>query len=457
MDKDGRLRRYRTKKYSDIVAFPVEIVGRDGEVRQFPFDASIRLYQRRLRVAETRYPDRDLARAEAGHCRARIEQLRRSYFHLHGWSLSAAHPSFEGRFPELAGELAGFLMRSLRVTGRLDLRLTELDGPGPAESLWYLTPAHGPPLVLYTYRFSEGAPGARCEGKTAFDARRRALRGGDAVGGDGERLVSWHAVDDCGFILTGRADDVAGLVALLPDTDDTATVDTPWEDVLALAQRGDVGTAWVRCRWLIDEQPWHREAHTVGAWLALALGRASDAEDVAWMGTRRFPKDALLHVALGLARLADGRPQQALSNLDDAIAVHPTLAYAHSLRALAALRTGAFLAALRANPSGPLVGEPRDLMLHAALRSSLRRGAGVGVVLLCCLAGGLAASVAMGPWALLLTAAVLVCAAVAVGALRYQLDGLHAALLDDDLSAALRRVRRRLGQAPALPAPDLSR
>ena len=81
MDKDWKLQRYGRKDYSEIVDFPVEIVGRDGVVRRYSFEDSIRLYQRRITFAGIRYRETELIEAESQHCQSRIDQLRRSYFH----------------------------------------------------------------------------------------------------------------------------------------------------------------------------------------------------------------------------------------------------------------------------------------------------------------------------------------------------------------------------------------
>ena len=92
MDKNGKLQRYDRKDYTELVDFPVEIVGRDGVVRRYTFEDSIRLYQRRITFAPIRFQDRDLARAEVNHCRSRIDQLRRSFFHRFGWGTPEGQP-----------------------------------------------------------------------------------------------------------------------------------------------------------------------------------------------------------------------------------------------------------------------------------------------------------------------------------------------------------------------------
>ena len=42
VDKNRRLRRYGRKDYTQVVDFPVEIVGRDGVVRRYSFEELLR-------------------------------------------------------------------------------------------------------------------------------------------------------------------------------------------------------------------------------------------------------------------------------------------------------------------------------------------------------------------------------------------------------------------------------
>ena len=57
MDKSRKLKRYRRKDYTQVVEFPVEIIGRDGVVRRYSFEESVRLYQRRIASADVRYTE----------------------------------------------------------------------------------------------------------------------------------------------------------------------------------------------------------------------------------------------------------------------------------------------------------------------------------------------------------------------------------------------------------------
>ena len=113
MDKGRKLKRYGRKDYSQLVEFPVEIIGRDGVVRRYNFEQSVQLYQRRIASAGMRYSDASVVHAEVGHCRQRIQQLRRSYFVRHGWPALEQLDVFTQTGPGLAADLASFLRRTL--------------------------------------------------------------------------------------------------------------------------------------------------------------------------------------------------------------------------------------------------------------------------------------------------------------------------------------------------------
>ena len=128
VDKNWKLQRYSRKDYAEVVDFPVEIVGRDGVVRRYSFADSIRLYQRRITFAAIRYHDEELVRAEVHHCRSRVEQLRRSYFHHFGWGRPDEGPDGVACFGEYAGEVAAFLRQQLQSTARPEITITALEG-----------------------------------------------------------------------------------------------------------------------------------------------------------------------------------------------------------------------------------------------------------------------------------------------------------------------------------------
>jgi tetratricopeptide (TPR) repeat protein len=205
MEKSVKLQRYDRKDYSELVEFPVEIVGRDGVVRRYSFEDSIRLYQRRVAFAHIRYRDVDLARAEVNHCRSRIEQLRRSYFHRFGWGTPEGHRSPDQNFGELAGELAAFICRVLGVDHRPGIEFAPVDDDHAGTSTWYLRVENVQTgMLLYFHRFDGPQPDAV---RDRFFARLKALETHGVPSGDAERLLAFHHTADCGFALTGRGGD----------------------------------------------------------------------------------------------------------------------------------------------------------------------------------------------------------------------------------------------------------
>ncbi len=168
MDKVKKLRRYSRKDYTQLVAFPVEIVGRDGVIRRYSFEASIRLYQRRIASAATRYEDTDVVDAEVVHCRRRIDQLRKSYFHRYGTDLGPAGAGGE-LTGEFAGEVAAFLRRFYGLSGGsgLEVRCVSEQEHGRT---WFVRGQDRQSYILYLFRFEHyGA----CSGREAFFALLR--------------------------------------------------------------------------------------------------------------------------------------------------------------------------------------------------------------------------------------------------------------------------------------------
>lgn len=396
MDKALKLRRYGRKDYTLLVEFPVEIVGRDGVVRRYSFEESVRLYQRRIASAPSRYADQDLAEAEVAHCRRRIEQLRRSYFHRYGWfrvhTPPGARPVDEG----LVGEVAAFLRRCAEGTDLEpeSLRVTLLE---EGEShVFYVERSGEPesfrgPFLLYLFPFGEGAEGP---GREAFFGFLKILQGVRQVGEGVETLVAFHHTADCGLVLTGRPEDAteagrtAGLFdlppldGLLPDE---APLADPMREAARLLRGGRQREALEAYLAIYQQNPWRRAAAVAAASLADALGCFRDAETVAVMASRYFPDDPDVAYQLGLARLRLGD----VAGAEQALAAHLETWPNRLLHGLAALRGGRPLVSLRrllglGRPEGvdpELERVARWARWRLALWLTLRAALGAGVAL----------------------------------------------------------------------------
>ncbi len=329
IDKDWRLQRYQRKDYTELVDFPVEIVGRDGMVRRYGFEDAVRLYQRRVTFAPMRYRDPDLVQAEAGHCRSRIDQLRRSYFYRHGWGTPEGQPGP----PEVFGELAAFLRRVLRAEGRPDVRLDPLMPPRPERSAWRVhASASAAVLHLYVYRFDADERDAvrdafftalkRVE-RDEVDAPVVELAGDVGPACSGARLVAFHHTVDCGFILTSQGEHDLEPAASTGSPDDADAQPTAWEEALDAARHGEHEVALQRCREIVAAQPWHRRAYVLGAAVAAHVGEPLLCEDLATLGARYFPEEPMLRYYEGLAQLRSGRFAEAIVALEAAHRLDP--------------------------------------------------------------------------------------------------------------------------------------
>ena len=308
MDKNGKLQRYERKDYAELVDFPVEIVGRDGVVRRYTFEDSVRLYQRRITFAPIRYRDPDLVGAEVVHCRSRIEQLRHSYFVHYGWGTGEGEPPGEELFGILAGEITAFLRRVLACPRRLELGF-ERASPPSNDSKWRIRSQLRDGLVLYVFEFKPGSDESRGRFFSLLKNLERTGRSDDA----GERLLAFHHMVDCGIVLTGHGGPATeafvareGTVELPP---------TPWDEAVEALRQGELEQGLQRCKQIVAEQPWDRRAYVAGSLTAACLGDVPAAEELALLGLCYFADDRELLRNLAVARLRDGRAAEAVGDL----------------------------------------------------------------------------------------------------------------------------------------------
>jgi tetratricopeptide (TPR) repeat protein len=456
MDKNWKLSRYDRKDYTELVDFPVEIVGRDGVVRRYTFEDSIRLYQKRITSAATRYRDADLARAEINHCQSRIDQLRRSFFHRYGWGTPEGSPAAEEAFGDLAGELAAFLCRVLSVEDRPDIVFFPVStgSPGAAGSggaaIWYVVPQHLPRvesgMILYFHRF-DPLEAAESGPRSAFVRHLRELERSARVGGDAERLVAFHHTADCGFVLTGRASDYTELGQGRDEVSGQPVdlASTPWDEVLEIVRKGDYEAALRRCKDLVREQPWHRNAYVAGSMIASYLGEYGQGEDLANIGSRYFPKDGALHYYLGTCLLRQGRTTEGEAALHRAVEAAPDLAAARAMLVVHYLQDG------RTSPAWELlearrrvVPDERRVEAELALLEQWLRwrrwttvaGALLGLV-------GLSSVSVLGGAGFLLVAPGIAVGVLGWMAFRHEVNVIQNRQRFEEISQGLRRLHRR--------------
>jgi hypothetical protein len=402
VDAPRKLRRYNRKDYSQPVDFPVEIVGRDGVVRRYSFEESVRLYQRRIASAETRYGPGALASAEVNHCQQRIGQLRRSYFVRYGWA--GAAPLAEGDAEGLSGEVTAFLRRAMGPTALERVRLVAVEGGGPAR-VFVLDGA--PALrLLAVYRFG---PELSSAAREAFFRSLHILQvhgGGEAV----ERLIAFHHGTDLGLLLTG-----AGPVdppAALPEDDalDEPVEDDLVRDAMRLLRAGRRFEAHQKLSHAWERNPWRRAALVGAVVLGDQLGAFADAETAGLVGVRHFPHDPLLHYHLALSCIRQGHAAAATAPLQRLQALQGDVAPVGLLRALTALVEGApseALRRLRAARAGATADDDdlrpaMDRLHDILLARELSRSVFVFLALGAALAGPALGPLAWGSSALLL-------------------------------------------------------
>jgi hypothetical protein len=321
MDKANKIRRYLRKDYTQVVQFPVEIIGRDGIVRRYSFEESIRLYQRRVASADIRYQDRELIQAEKQHCLQRIDQLRRSFFSHYGWpALQLVDTAATG--PQaLSAEVAAFLRRCLAYLDRDPALFTfsHLETTEDRQVYFIQPPADGDQrdqidsghFLLYVFAFEKTGS---CPKREAFFKLIKIM---DSVYlgqvGAIESLVAFFHTHDCGLVLTGtgnvrqrapKAHEVQELEISWPI--DAVQYD-PVEHAMRMLSRGQFKQALERFIDGYTEHHYRRVAYLGAAVVADVLGEDTEAETATVMGCRYFPGDPALvyHHAVNLARRGD--------------------------------------------------------------------------------------------------------------------------------------------------------
>lgn len=344
MDRKSRQLRYERKDYDLMVEFPVEIVGRDGVVRRYSFEDSVRLYQRRIASAASRHEDQSVAEAETLHCQRRIDQLRRSYLQRHGGEAMAGVPELEAT-PGLAGEAVAFLRRRLGEEVSLDRVRFEGVGSVDGGQVLAVYGSGAPTLLLYLFAF-QGVEGGK--GREAFFRQIRLLENSQGLGEGVEVLIGYHHASDCGIVLTGDADlnrAQAGRPALADSSPWEAAAPPPGfqSEAMALVRRGELAEALQLFERAYERDPFQRCAYLGACALADQLGHFEAAGLAAEMGGRYFPSDPAIAWHGAVAKLRLGQLDQARLKVQRAAALHADPHSVAVLSALIALLRGARL------------------------------------------------------------------------------------------------------------------
>jgi hypothetical protein len=331
MDKSGKIRRYRRKNYTGDVEFPVEIIGRDGVVRRYSFEESIRLYQRRIASADLRYHDRELIAAEKQHCLHRIEQLRRSFFARYGWPAVQIVDEGSGPPGMLAAEVAAFLRRCLSAVDPQPERFSfsKLEATEhyrvyfvqpPSDDGAFDAPVEGH-FLLYVFQFDVG--GGSPEREAFFELIK--VLDGVSIGShlSVESLVAFFHTHDCGLVLTGSGNVVqqarnlgSEVVEELSWADGPAPPD-PVEKGMRLLAHGKFQDALDQFVLGYTQQHFRRVAYLGAAVVADQLGQDDEAETATVMGCQYFPGDPALKYHRAVNQIRRGAYSAAIEELRD--------------------------------------------------------------------------------------------------------------------------------------------
>ncbi|MEM6930628.1 MAG: hypothetical protein AAF602_27080, partial [Myxococcota bacterium] len=217
-------------------------------------------------------------------------------------------------------------------------------------------------------------------------------------------------------------------------------------------RKGDYESGLRRCKELVAEQPYHRNAYVAGAMLGAFLGEHLEGEDLALVGSRYFPDDALLHYYLGLCRDRQSRPAESAVSLRKALELSPDLVSARTVLVVQLVQGQRYREALELLAARREV-EPDDRRADADLAhlehwirwrgSMLFGGIGLAVV-------GLAAMVQLGVVGLGIVLLGGFVAGLGWFAFHRQLDAVVARQRFEEISQGLRRLNRNSRTDPLI-------
>jgi tetratricopeptide (TPR) repeat protein len=327
MSKNRKLRRYAKKDYSETVTFPVEIVGRDGGIRSFSFEQSIRLYQRRIASAVVRYADKEIMLAEETHCSRRIDQMRRSKLENSHFPVGVF-----SAYGNIAGEVVACLEGLFGEVATLaPVAIEGFDSEGVVA--WYLEHASDG-FLIYLHNFKGESPATRA----SFFDQLGSVRCGQGL--QVESLVAYHHTADCGVVVTTQSDVSAkyrwtpsNAMWVQPASGGVeARPDELFRAGYAHVALGEVEAAIVLFEQAIDLNPWHKGAHVALISCQNIIENSQEAEVAARLALHHFPQEKSFSYLLSAVQYQQGNYKEAMSSLTVAL-VHPPMPIAIGLAA----------------------------------------------------------------------------------------------------------------------------
>lgn len=399
MTKADKLKLYGQKDYSEVIEFPVELVGKDGIVRRYTYEESLLVYAKRIESAHSRYRDRDIAAAEVDHCYRRIEQIKSSWKTVSARRVSSTN-DYAAKYEESAAaecrafvrEFFGKALAERVATDEepIPIYLSLVEQGGPAKVFHVSLANRKGCYLLYAYTFGwEPEPGSTDQlpdARTQFTDKGQLL----ATTPDGEeveRLLAAREGKDFGFLLTGPAG--APGPGPVPDEDsehpkkpptgmarrrvqalldeEPTNAEAHYAMGVLLLNEGDLPGAAEELKSCVELQPYYLDAYRLFGQVVETLGNYEDAEPYLLQGRHYFPDDEKLLVQMATWYLRAKRYDDAQSPLTRLFELEPAHPRAKFLQDVLerARRTGADPSAALDRRNGP----PRPSGLAITLAS----------------------------------------------------------------------------------------
>lgn len=423
MNKSDKLRLYGQKDYTELIEFPVELVGKDGVVRRYTYEESLLVYAKRIESARQRYRDLDLADAEVDHCYKRIEQIKRSWKALAERRLEGAAGQAAQAEESAAAECRAFIREYFgkalaeRVSTDeepIPIYLSLMQQEGPRKVFHVSLAQRRGSYLLYAFDFggygadlADDSPAPRTDdeenGRLQY-AQWARLLGMQPAGPDVERLLAAREGKEHGFLLTAaagapepsiipeagaarggpaapgrgpraRSGARAKIQALLDE--DPGNAEAHHALGALLLEENDAEGAVEALTTAVELQPWLRDAYLRLAAAAEAHGSDVEVEPYLLQARHYFPEDAAIHLRLAFVHARLDRLPEALAGAGRAVELDPASGEARGLLELlsrakrSGSRSSALLAAAAGRPALRLRTRAGIAALAAALSIAL--------------------------------------------------------------------------------------